>query len=203
MTLTEMVAELVARGAESDTTRNSAWLNQAYRRIYNAYEWSFTEATVTGTAGAGTATVSDFKRAILVTDSTLYTPGVRLRKITYPELAEDIEAENYAQTGTPEFWYFDGISSLIKTYPLGGTITVRYHKRVAVLAAGDSPAFDEEYHLDVVDRAMVEVYKDNDEFQSAATQIQIAKDNLLLMAEDYQVISREPSYIQLKNPYDG
>lgn len=203
MDLTAMALEAVARGAEASETRLDAWLNQAYRRILNAYDWPFTEATTTGAAGTGVVTITDFRKAILVSDSTLNSPGARLSKITWPELSEDIEAEKFAQTGTPEFWYFDGVANQIKTYPLGGTITVRYYKRINPLTAADSPVFDEEYHLDVVDRAMIEVYKDNDEMESAATQAQIVRDNLLQMARDYQVISREVSYIQLPNPYDG
>lgn len=202
MNFTALTDELVNRGAEGDTTRNGQWINLAYRRIINAFSWPFTEAEVTGSAGAGTATVADFRKALVVSDKTT-TPGRPLHKITLPELVEDMKVEDVALTGTPQFWYYDGINSIIKTYPLGGTIYVRYNKRVPVLSGANSPIFLDEYHLLIVDRAMVEVYKDNDELATAAQAMQDYRLGLAEMASDYEVDSREGSYIQVGEPYDG
>lgn len=203
MNFTEIVAEVGSRGAEDVVARTESWVNFAYRKIVNAYEWPFTIEEATGTAGAGTVTISDFRRAIVVGDISdgSEAPGRRLKKITYEEIAEDIQAEDITTTGTPEFWWLDG--DVIKTFPSGGTVFVRYHKRVAPLSGVQEPIFDEEYHQLIVDRAMVEVYKDTEEFKAASALLSDYFANLVDMAKDYQVYSREHSYIQHPNPYDG
>lgn len=202
MTFTALVAEMVQRGAEDNSSRNLAWANLAYHEIINAYEWPFTEAEATGTVGAGTVSVSDFRKAMIVADKTT-TPGRALRQILVSELVEDFYIENLAESGTPEFWYFDGLTSTIKSWPLGGTIYTRYHKRVADAVGGDTPIFLSEYHNLIVEGAMVYVYADNDEQAQANTQYGKFLQGLGRMADDYGVVSRAPSYIQVGEPYDG
>lgn len=206
MTTTEMVTELVARGAEVDTTRNEQWLNLAYKEIWNAYEWPFAEAEVTGTALAGfVAAPADFRKAIYVTDKQLGTaPGRPLDFITMAELQEDYSIENLALTSSsPEFWYYDPVLAQIKAYPVGGTIYMRYYKRAVTVAGATVPLVPAEYHLLIVDRAMVEVYKDNDEDEKAEKHLAFFDRQLKEMAKDYDVISRASSYIQVGETYDG
>lgn len=206
MTFAELKAELVARGAENDATRNGRWLNQAYRAIANAQDWPFTEDEATGSTGAGTVEVANVRKVIVVGDVThsANPPGRNLKRISFAELAEDIKVEDADHTGNPEFWWLDNSTSTITTWPLGGTIYVRYHKRLDPLSDdNDTPVFDEEYHPLIVDRAMVEVYKNSDEFEAATAALNQFYADLASMAKDYQVYAREHSYIQVVEPYDG
>lgn len=206
MTTTEMVTELVARGAEVNTTRNEQWINLAYKEIWNAYEWPFAEAEVTGGAGVGfVAMPADFRRAIYVTDKQLGTvPGRPLSPITMAELQEEYGIENFALTSSaPEFWYYDPILTQVKAYPVGGTIYMRYYKRAATVAGATVPSIPVDYHMLVVQRALVEVYLDNDEQGNAEKELAFYDRQLKEMADDFEVISRAPSYIQAGNPYDG
>jgi hypothetical protein len=204
MNLSDLRTEMVSRGAEDNQTRNDRWLNLGYRLILNAFDWPFSEATVNGLAGTGTISIGDFRKAQYVTDiSGGKTPGRPLEKITYTELVEDFSIENFALTGTPQFWYWDGVAQTIKSYPLGGTLHIRYQKRVDSLTTLDEPIFDEEYHLLIADRAMVEVHKDNEDLEAASSQLAMFLQDLGRMAQDYQVHSRAHSFIQVGEPYDG
>lgn len=206
MTFADLKTELIARGAVDDGgTRLGQWVNMAYRRIANSFDWPFTEVTATGTALAGTVVVADVRKVQFVGDISASgaAPGRQLSKITIAELNEELLIDNVSTTGTPDFWYLDAATSTIKTYPSGGTVYVRYHKRLDPLTGVQSPVFDEEYHNLIVDRALVESYKDTDEFQAARELMQDFLGNLSAMAMDYQVYSREHSYIQVGEPFDG
>lgn len=205
MTTTEMVTELVARGAEVDTTRNEQFLNLAYKELWNAYEWPFSLAEVTGSAGAGFVTEpSDFRKASYVTDKSGGTvPGRPLDQINMEDLQEDYKFEDFAKTGTPEFWYRDPLLARIVTYPVGGTVYMRYWKRAATTTGATSMLVPAEYHMLIVDRALVEVYKDNDEQANAEKQLAFFDRQRLQMADDFGLISRATGYINVGTPYDG
>lgn len=210
MTFAELTSELVARGAVSDSTRNGRWINVAYRRIGNAYDWPFTEAVATGATGAGSLQLTDFRKAQYVGDlaqTSGVTPGFPLARITPAELAEEYGISNLAAAGTPSFWWLDTSVGPalpnIRTYPLGGTVYVRYQKRLDELAGSQAPVFDEEYHSLIVDRAMVEVYRDADEQGLAKDLMNQFREDLASMAQDYEVYSRQGSYIQVVDPTDG
>lgn len=206
MNLTALQTELIARGAEgSDSARLITWINLAYHEIVNAYDWPFTEVEATGTANAGFVAVTDFRKAQFVTNKAVgTTPGAPLNKILYPELIEDLGVQDIASTGTPSYWWYDGVTSRINTFPVGGTVFTRYQKRPVDLAVGaDVPIIPTEYQYLIVDRAMVEAYKDNDEFSSAGQAYGLYKVQLLQMARDIGVLSRAPGYVQVSDPQDG
>jgi len=205
VTFADITAEMAARGSEAGATRNGVWANVAYRMIVNAHDWPFTITATTGTVDAGGVAVSTFRKAIVVGDlgSTALPPGRRLHKITYEEIAEDIEGEDIVVAGTPEFWWYDGAAGLINTFPKGGTIYARYYQRLAPLTGVQEPVFDEEYHNLIVDRAMVEVHKDSSEWDVATAALNQYYVDLAAMARDYQVYSREHGYIQVPDAYDG
>jgi len=199
--------ELIARGSDG-SGREGGWINLAYRRILNAYEWPFTEGTATGTAGAGFVQVADLKKVRFVGDIGQATaaPGYPLSKITVDELAEEYKITSLTETGVPAFWWLDNSASptpVIRAYPVGGTLHVRYQKRIDPLTGTNSPVFDEEYHLLIVDRAMVEVYKDGEEWAAAKEALQMFAVDLGAMAQDYQVYARQGGYIEVPDPTDG
>lgn len=206
MTFMDLRDEMVARGALDDINRNGERINLAYRAITSAFDWPFLETTATGTSGAGSVAVSDLRKVILVGDLDQgggSEPGRLLQAVRFEELAEDLDVQDIGLTGTPDWWWYDATDATIKSHPLGGTLFVRYYKRPAPLSGIDVPAFDEAYHLLIVDRAMVEAYKDTDDYQAARDALQLYTDGLGGMAQDYEVNKREHSFIQVGTPYDG
>lgn len=208
MTFADLTAEMLKRGAENDATRNGLWINLGYREVLNRYEWSFSVFTATGTPGTGVVSVPSIRKVYVVGDvngmAAGAVPGRKLFGITFEELTEDplIQTEDVTITGTPEFWWYDAASTSIKAFPVGGTIYVRGIARLDELTGVQVPVFDEEYHLLIVDRAMVEVLMDRGEYEEAARLLQHFERRLLLMAQDYQVNAREHSYVQA-DPFDG
>jgi hypothetical protein len=209
MTFAELKAELFDRGTSyledsgAGIARAERWLNEGYRQIVNMQSWPFVIATATGTADAGFVTAADLRRVLLVADASagVGTPGLSLRKATYEELVGDDSAD-LAETGTPYQYYIDG-GTTIRAFPVGGTIFVRYVKRVAPLTGTDEPIFDEEYHGIIVDLAMIPAYIDSDNYEAAAALRAEVNLKLSAMVDDYQVDAREVSFIQLNHPYDG
>ena len=200
MNFSELKQELFARGTnylEEDAAgqaRAERWLNQAYREIANLQAWPFLVVTTTGTVGAGEVSLPDVRRVMYVT-----ADGNRLRSIRLEELV-DLDSD-LTRTGTPAYWYLEGTT--IKTWPTGGTITARYIKRLPPLSGTTEPVFDEEYHDLIVDDAMLRAYKDTDNFEAYASLRQVYDAGLAQMTEDYQLTSRETSYITIPDPYDG
>lgn len=199
-----MKTELVARGAEDNDTRNGVWINHAYKEIVNGKDWPFTETFVAGVAGTGFVTITDFRKAGWVGDigPTGDLPGRRLYHTTYDAIARD-GGEEIDVAGTPEFWWYRDSDTTIRSYPFGSTLYVRYYKRPTSLFVDNEPIFDEAYHYLIVDRAYVEVLKDNQQFQEAGLALQLYERGLAKMAEEYGVDSNEHDYIDVGTPYDG
>lgn len=207
MNFSELKTELFARGTDylnedsAGVARAERWLNEAYREILNLNAWPFLQAITTGTAGAGLVSVPDLRRIRFVADaSDGGTPGRVLQRATLEDLVENDDADT-TTTGTPNYYYVEG-GNTVYGYPLGGTIRVYYFKRVNPMSGTDTPVFSEEYHGLIVDRAMMKVYKDSDNFEASAALKQEYDAGVLAMAEDYLRDSRGVQFISV-NPYDG
>lgn len=200
MNFAELKTELYARGTDylsedgAGVTRAERWLNESYREIINLHTWPFMVSTATGTVGSGIVVIPDFRRALVVTDSN----GNKLDKVRYEEIVGDRRLPT--ETGTPREYWIDGTT--VHGFPVGDTITVRYVKRAPVMTGTDQPAFLDEYHDLIIDGAMMRAYNDSDNYEAAAALKQHRDAGLSAMAEDYQVNSRDLSYIQV-DPYDG
>lgn len=209
MNFAELTQELLDRGANyldedaSQLARAQRWINQAYKEMCNLHAWPFLQASATGGIGAGTVSVPDLRKVRFVGDiSNGTTPGRRLRKILLEDLESELCVEDASTTGTPEFYYIEA-GSMFNTYPVGGTVYVAYTKRVQPLTGTDTPVFAEDYHDLIVDRAMIKVYKDSDNFEAAAALKDEYNAGLAAMAEDYQLDTREGDYVDVGWPYDG
>ncbi len=121
------------------------WINQAYLKLCEEALWPFLLATATGSAPLAVADL----RAI----RTVKTAGVTrpLDPIDEDELADGYDLTT---TGTPTWFYVDNLT--VRTYPVGGTLTVRYWKVPAVLAAdGDTALIPDRFCDAIVDRAVM------------------------------------------------
>lgn len=207
MNFTEGLAEIVARGAQDDATRNGRWFNMAYREIYNSFDWPFAEATATGSAGAGLVTITDFRKAIYVSDISGFGvsgPGNGLQRVSKADLRDVLNVTDFSTTGTPMWWYYDQATTTVFAWPVGGQLSVNYFKRIIVDLSGvQIPAFDTEYHPIIVDRAMVEVYVDMGEMEQATELRKKVDRDLAGMAQHYEVFSREPMFVGVVDPQDG
>lgn len=106
-------------------------LNECYLEICDMEDWPFLEADA---SGAAPLTVADLRKVQSVVDSTT---GCRLGFVTRDELANRSIDLTYA--GSPRYYYIDG-GDTITTWPVGGTLAVRYWKTpVAMAAVGDEP----------------------------------------------------------------
>lgn len=206
MNLTELKTELYARGFDylsedaAGVVRAERWLNQAYREILNLQAWPFLVVTSTGTAGAGTISVPDLRKIIWVRDVSS-SGTYPLQRVAVADLVNQ-DAAVLTDTGTPESYYVES-GGQVKAYPVGGTLEVRYVKRIEPLTGTDTPLFDEEYHNIIVDRAVVKAYIDSDNFEAAAALKAEFDAGVLSMTEDYLMDSREVSFIDVGTPYDG
>jgi hypothetical protein len=200
--LTELRTELYARGTDyfdedaAGVTRATAFLNQAYRRILNAQPWVFLEDTATGTAPL---TIADLRRVKWVRHATTFAP---LKREDETELVS--EGVDLSYEGVPQFYYLTS-PTVIATVPTNGdSIEVKYIKRVDALSDGaDEPVFDEEYHNLIVDGAMIKAYIDQDNYEAAQALKGEFAEVLAAMREDYVLVSPEPQYIRVVDPYDG
>jgi hypothetical protein len=101
--------------------------NEATRRINDAYvsivdgddDWTFCEADA---AGASPLTIEDLRKVATVRDTST---GAWLPRLSRDEIiSRDLDP---ATTGSPVGYYIDA-GTIVRTYPVGGTIAVRYWK---------------------------------------------------------------------------
>lgn len=196
MNLTQAQAELTARGDPSgSTSRQLVWLNEAKNVFEDHYAWPWLESTTTGTAPL---TIADLKQILYVTDTTD-------KRILLPldprEIVREDTGADVTMTGSPLFWWLDGTTTL-KVWPVNATptLSVRYVKFSPELASGtDTPLIPVRHHNVWIDLAMVQAYKDNDDYQAATTLEQLAETRLQglvniyagrnLQAPDFQTIT--------------
>lgn len=94
-------------------------LNDAYLEICDLDDWPFLQATATGPASL---TIADLRTVTSVYDTT----GRRHLDVTsYDELIQ--QCVDVTQAGTPCVYWIDGLT-VVKTWPVGGTLSVRYLK---------------------------------------------------------------------------
>ena len=159
--------ELQARGFDHvSSARCLILLNRAKNALEDEYPWPWLHVTTTGTAPL---TISDVKHVLHVSDTSNDHEllGVDPRYVREQDPALD-------DTGTPAVWWLDGETSL-KVWPANTSVNlnVRYVKFSAELSAdADTPLIPVRYHPVWVDYAVVEAYKDSDDFERANALLQ-------------------------------
>jgi hypothetical protein len=139
--------ELSDRGFdELSDTRLGQFINQGRAELDNLYSWPY---RLTSASGASPLTINDLGTIEEVANSAVSgsPPLDYADRRTLRDYYGDITI-----TGTPSFFYID--NGVVRTYPVGGTLAVRYYKRPPLLtAAGDTPLAPVDYHLLYVDFA--------------------------------------------------
>lgn len=129
-TFLQLQTEFLARGYQylltgAGLTRAKAWLNQSYLEVCEEEPWPFLLATA---AGASPVTVTDVRVIRSVTDTTQRVP---LEVISEDDLLGSSLLLTTA--GPPTYYYLDDV--IVRTYPVGGTLSIRYYKVPAELVA--------------------------------------------------------------------
>lgn len=162
-TFTDLKAELADRGFSSlSDTRLGRYVNDGYLELAEAELWPFRLATASGTAPL---TVSDLGVVESVTETS--TP-MRLGFLSRQTLSDTYV--DLTRTGQPQYVYVD--NGAVRTYPVGGTLSVRYYKVPAELSSGsDAPIVPARYQSAIVDFASRRAFEDaNNTEQAEATQ---------------------------------
>src|SRR4051794_10361035 len=113
-TLSTLLAEVYARGftfmndGATQAARATRWINQAVNELANEADWSWLEATTTGSAPLS---ISDVRKVISVVDST---SGVELQGARRADLISN-QGTDLTTTGSPTYWYLAG--NTLTVYP--------------------------------------------------------------------------------------
>lgn len=136
--LSGLRARLVDRGFDDlDEGQLDYLLNTAYQEICDLEDWPFCEAN---TSGAPPLTVSTLRKIRTVRDTV---QGIWLVRT---DRSDVVEAGLDPNTAGAPVWYFIDSGTEIRTYPLGGTLSVRYYEAPAAMAlAADTPIVPERF----------------------------------------------------------
>lgn len=175
MNLATAITEVKARGFDylSDA-RVTIMLNNAKNRLEDAHDWPWLEATQNGVAPL---TITDLRQILYVVDTTNDTllTGVDVRDI----------ADDTTDTGTPSYWYLDGLTTL-RVWPLATpTLSVRYLKYSPELTGTDTPLIPARYHPVWVDLATADAFRDNDDQAQAQAYEATANQRIAEMIENF------------------
>lgn len=163
-TLLDLQTELYARGYDhlaQDATgvaRGLRWINQANNEITLEELWPFRLQTATGASPLSIETLDQVYSVINTADS-----NAELYEATESELT----GGDLTTSGTPMWYYRDSLQ--IKTYPTGGTLSVRYYALPTDLASPTDTTLVPKRYMDViVDAAVRRAAKDRDNAEAAA-----------------------------------
>jgi hypothetical protein len=162
-TLATAITEVQARGFDYlSSARVTQYLNMAMHAVDEEDAWPWLETTTTGTAPL---TITDLRAVLYVVDTTQRFP------LTGMDVRDVVDMDAIVGTvGTPAFYWLDGMTTL-NVYPTNTTdsLSVRYLKYETDLSAGtDTPVIPGRWHGLWIDRAVIECYKDSDNFEQAA-----------------------------------
>lgn len=187
MTRAELRTELLAQGFDFlSSSRANQIINDAYQELCNAEFWPFLE---TSASGAAPLTISDLRSVDSVIDT------VQHKELEY-STKRDLRRRfvDLTTTGAPGFYYIDA-GSIVRTYPVGGTLTVDYVKVPAELDDdADEPVVPERYHrliLDIAVRIACLERGDEEYLTRASSVSQSVENRLITMRENLMVNTRE------------
>jgi hypothetical protein len=135
-------------------------LNAAKDTFEDVYDWPWLHGL---TAGATPLTIPDLKlmRMVKTTTANDELLGLDARQAA-------MSMTNLAQAGTPEYWWLEGDQKL-HVWPGDGAGVNVYYTRdsPALVLPADTPLIPARYHPLWIDYAVVEAYKDSDNYAAA------------------------------------
>lgn len=165
-TLLQVRTEFLARGFDDiddgSHVRVHRFINDAYAWIVKKALWPWRETTASGVAPL---TIADLGQIGSVTDTANGN-----RKLHWADRRDLVTRYgDLTTTGSPWSYYIEG-GNVVKTYPVGGTLSVRYWKDAATLAADvDILIVPDEWVQLVIDRACYRGSIDTQDWSAAGT----------------------------------
>lgn len=187
--LSDLQAELYARGYDhlaqdaAGVARGLRWINQAINELTLEELWPFRLNTATGTAPL---TILDLDRVKTVIDTN--NANNPLDEMTEDELTPF----DVAATGIPLYYWRDSLQ--VKTWPVGGTLSVRYWSLpTSLVAPADTTLIPARYLNVIVDAAVRRAAADRDNPDAVGLAEQEYERGLNLMRRQLLVA---PTHIQ-------
>lgn len=181
-TFLQLQTELYARGFDylndggAGQTRAKTWTNQAYLELCEEDTWPF---LLTTASGAAPLAIADLASILRVTDTVQQQPLDPL-----PEGVVIDEFTPVTTAGPPIWFYLD--DTTVRTYPVGGTLSVRYYKVPALLVAnGDIAVVPDRFANLIVDGAVRRAHNDNDSASEAKQAEDERQRGLALMRQSF------------------
>lgn len=195
-TLAGLRALLRSRWGFKDASDNEcdSLLNQAYLELCEREEWPFLEADATG---AAPLTIDDLRKVNTVRETTSGCWLERSSRQRIVTLSLDPSTE-----GQPDVYYIDA-GNVIRTFPVGGELAVRYWKVPDELASSaDVPLVPARFRdIIVTGAARIGLMAD-----SASEDVQFVTQEyerrISVMAQSLLVQDSEPGSILLLDPGD-
>lgn len=144
-TLADLQTELYSRGYDhlqqdaAGVARGLRWINQAYAEVVLEELWPFRLNTATGAAPLSIPTLD---RILTVIDTG--NANTELDEATERELT----AWDLTETGTAQYYFRDSLQ--VKTWPVGGTLSVRFYSLPTDLAAPTDQTLVPARYMDVI-----------------------------------------------------
>jgi hypothetical protein len=160
MTLAELTNEVVGRGYDYEpTSRIESALQRHYQRLEARYVWPWREATK---EGIPPLEIKDLRDVLSVQDKTQERPIYGQTRQWLVERFPNLEEE-----GNPLWWWLDNLT--LRSFPVSkvDTFSVRYAKKPEALTEKTEPAMPSEWQYLIVDSAIVDLLKSNDEYSVA------------------------------------
>jgi hypothetical protein len=188
--LAEAQEEFANRGVDYlSTDRRTFFLNYAKNVFEDAYVFPWLEAVATG---ASPKTITDLKQILYVRDSSNDTELLGL-----PAAQIIVDGIDLAEIGRPTNWWLDG-EEIVTVWPVStsAVLEIRYVKESPELVdPTDAPLIPARYHQTWVDIAMIQAYKDSDNFAAASALQQIVNLDLSQIISRYVSRNRQnPEY---------
>lgn len=162
-TLLTVRTEFEARGfTHLGDSRATRLINDAYQWLVKKALWPFREAT---SSGAAPLTIADMDVIASVVDTA--NGNQKLHPKDRRELVRRFQ--DLTTAGTPLYYYIEG-GSVVKTYPVGGTLSVRYWKNATALSGDSDPLIVPDSWVQlVIDRAAYRGLLDAENWAGAAS----------------------------------
>lgn len=178
-TFADMQIEVLERVGHDDgrtALRVRRWLNDAMQEVNSDGHWEFLSASTTG---AAPLTIADLDRVESVADATNDYPLAQVDRDALVAAYADLTI-----TGTAVWWYRSAPTT-IAVYPVSTlTLTVRYFKFAADMAAGtDVPLIPDRFRQVIVERATAMALRATGDLNGAAACMQAYERVLGVMRE--------------------
>ena len=156
MDFSALKTELAERGFNYlNDTRRGYFINQARHELDMLELWPYRITTLTNQTPP--VTITDLGTVSEVIDTA--NGSTPLSAMDRSELRQGYN--DISISGTPTYFFVD--NGVLRTFPIGGTLSVRYYMRTADLSGStDLPLSPTQYHLLIVDMASRWAQKDSD-----------------------------------------